>query len=189
MGTPQTWYEARREFEQFKTRHRLLRQDPGKFLDLANEEIRQNPGDPGGYLHRHWAWDQLGKPDLALTDLSTALSLKEHPALHRERGALLARLGRYSEAIADFDRMQAQDPVRWPGSLGPNYRAFCHAMLGNVDAALSDCASLPDDHWMPSFQGEPGGSKQDVTNEIRRLATSMRDTRRRQARPSEPDTP
>ena len=175
MGLPQTWDEVRRDFERSKARERLLRHDPGKFLDMANEEIRQSPGNPAGYLHRHWAWDRLGKPDLALADLATALSLKEHPVLHLERGMLLARLHRYAEAIADFDRMQVQNPTRWPGSLGPNYRAYCHAMLGNVEAAMADCASLPDDHWMPSFQGEPGGSKQEVTAGIHRLATSVRD--------------
>ena len=175
MGLPKTWDEARRDFERNKARDRLLRHDPGKFLDMANEEIRQSPGDPAGYLHRNRAWDRLGKPDLALADLATALSLKEHPVLHLERGMLLARLHRYSEAITDFDRMQMQNPARWPGSLGPNYRAYCHAMLGNVEAALADCASIPDDHWMPSLQGEPGGSKQEVTAGIHRLATSARD--------------
>jgi tetratricopeptide (TPR) repeat protein len=177
MGMPPMSDEARREIEQYRARSRLLRSDPGKFLDIANEEIRQNPRDPSGYLHRHWAWDRLGRADLALADLATALSIKEHPVLHLERGMLLARLHRHSQAITDFDRMQAQDPTRWPGSLGPLYRAHCHAMLGNLDAAMADCASLPDDHWMPSLQGEPGGSKQEVTAGIHRLATSVREQR------------
>ncbi len=163
-----------------KERHRLLTDHPRKFLQIVNEEIRRNPGDPIRYLHRNWAWERLGRKDLALADLTRALSIEDHPALRQVRGILLGKMRRYEEAISDFDSAQMLDQEIWPTTPGPLHRALCHASLGNLEAATADCKSLPENHWMPGFDGEPTGSKQEVTDEIRRLAVSIRSASHRQ---------
>jgi tetratricopeptide (TPR) repeat protein len=171
------------ELDQAREEFGLLRSDPQKFLQLTNEEIRQNPNSPSAYLSRNWAWERLGRRDLALADLAKAISIEDQGATRYVRGVLLGKMRHYQEAIHDFDRSQALDPEMWPATPGPIHRALCHASLGNVNAALADCASLPEHHWMPSFDGAPGGNKQEVTDEIRRLATSVRDACRQRGCP------
>ena len=49
------------------------------------------------------------------------------------------------------------------------YRAECHFRLGNYDAALADCALVPDDFDFPGFRNRPNGSKQLILDDIKRI--------------------
>lgn len=152
----------------------LLRSDPEKYLELANQLVRQDPSDSDAYFSRHQAWNQLGRYDLAMADLDKSLSIEPHHVTYRARGNLLRKLGLYQEAIEDFNRSEVLMPEVWPVQFGPLFRAECHARLGNEEAALADCASLPDNHWTPGLHGAPAGDKQEVATELCRLAAAAR---------------
>ncbi len=152
--------------------HGLLRTDPEYYLALVNAFVLQNPSNPDGYFSRHQAWMNLGRPDLALEDLNKSLSLEPHHVTLRSRGNVFRSMGRYAEAIEDFDRAEALDPVAWREAYGPLFRADCHARLGNEAAALSDCDKLSSDHWTTGVRGAPAGTKAEVIAQIRRLAAA-----------------
>ncbi len=152
----------------------LLRSDPAKFLELADELVRQNPKDHRAYFRRHWPLALLGQHDLALADLDQAISLEEHYGHREARGDLLRDMGRLPEAIDEYDRAESMDPEAWLGGFGPLFRADCHARLGNLEAALADCATLRDEHWTPGMNGTPAGNKEEVAAELRRRATAAR---------------
>ena len=107
--------------------------------------------------------------DYALSDINHALALKDSVVTRFNRGVVLRCLGRYPEAIEEFNRCEAEEPRMFSRLLEIN-RAACHARLGNLEAALADCARLPDDHCMPGLDGALGGTKSQVTEMARRLA-------------------
>jgi len=86
-----------------------------------------------------------------------------------QRGVVLRCLGRYQEAIEEFNRVEAEEP-RIYATLLQIDRATCHARLGNLEAALADCAQVPDDFCMPEFDGALGGTKNQIIETARRLA-------------------
>ncbi len=155
----------------------LLRSDPGKYLDLADEFIRQNPSDPYGYFKRHQIHKALGQPALALADITRAVGLAPTCGYFEDHGWMQRDLGQYQKAIEDFDRAEALDPEEWADGFGHLIRAECHARLGNERAALVDCAKLRDDHWTPGPFGLPAGNKHEVAVELRRLAAAARQSR------------
>jgi tetratricopeptide (TPR) repeat protein len=116
----------------------------------------------------------LERPDLALADLDKSLSLESHNVTLRSRGNVLRSMGRYAEAIKDFDRSEALDPIAWREAYGPLFRADCHARLGIEAAALADCDQLDSDHWTPGVHGAPAGTKAQVIAQVRRLAASSK---------------
>ncbi len=144
--------------------------DPQENLALANEFVRQNPSDASAYYSRHNAWEHVGRRDKALADLDTSLGLEEHFETRCSRGELLRQLGRYPEAIADFNRGEALDPEAFRSGFMHLSRADCHARLGNKQAAMADCAKLADDHWTPNLFGVPGGTKAEIAAELRDIA-------------------
>jgi tetratricopeptide (TPR) repeat protein len=152
----------------------LLRTNPAKFLELTNKLVARQPADPNAYFSRHWAWENLGSPDLALDDLDKSLALEDHYVTHSAKGRLLHGMARYKEAIASFDRCQEMEPEDWPEAFGPLFRADCYARLGDEAAALADCDTLPDDHWTPGLFGAPAGNKREVAAELRRRAAAAR---------------
>ncbi len=107
-------------------------------------------------------------------DLNKSLTLEQHPITLKARGILLCDLGRYREAVRDFDQVEAPDPDLFVDSWCLLFRADCHARLGNEEAALTDCARLAENHWTPGLFGAPAGNKQEVMAEIRRLAATAR---------------
>jgi len=153
----------------------LLTSDPKRFLEIAHEIVAQNPDDQEAYFGRHQAWSNLGRHDLALADIEKAIELGEpHFFLHQHRGLCLRKLNRHEEAIAEFNRAQALDPESWIYTFGPLFRAHSHALLGHLAEGLADCAALLADHWTPGLFGAPRGTKEQVTEEIRRLANETR---------------
>ena len=154
--------------------YRLLRTDPHRFLQLAEEYIQRYPEEPGGYDTRADAWDVLGHLDRALEDFSTSLSRRPIAITFERRAQILRRLGRYQEAIDDLNRSEAMAPDNWGETFAPLYRADCHACLGNEAAALADCDRLPNDHWTPGMHDTPAGNKEAVIKEIKRRARAAR---------------
>jgi len=155
----------------------ILRTDSKRYIELAEELIRSNPKSSDGYFDRYQAHRRLGQYDLALADLDKVLALKPHWIVYEARGNVLRLLKRYQEALDAYNRAEATDRERWRGSFGWLYRAECHARLGNERAALEDCAALRDNHWTPGHLGGIEGNKQQVAEELRRLAREARKPR------------
>lgn len=154
--------------DELKRQMLILRRDPKRYLQLAEERILANPNSSSGYFDRYQAHFRLAQYDLALVDLDKVLALKPHWIVYESRGNVLRALKRYQEALDDYNRAEATDTEGWRGGFGRLYRAECHARLGNEKAALDDCAALRDDHWTPGHLGI-AGNKQQVTEEVRRL--------------------
>jgi tetratricopeptide (TPR) repeat protein len=158
----------------------LLKKSPEKFLELANEFVRDQPEHSGGYFSRHFAWEKLGQVERALEDLRTAHRLGPKVTDFYAMGRVLHSAGRFAAAVDALNAAERDDPG-WKQGRGPFIRADCHARLGNLDAALADCECLSEDHFFPyGFLGLPKGDKQQVIEKIRRLAAEARGT----ARPS-----
>jgi tetratricopeptide (TPR) repeat protein len=164
-------------WENIEERFKLLRLDPEKYLAHAQEFIRANPENPDGYYWRYQAYDSLDRYELALADLDKVLSLDPHSVVYHAKARVLSGLGRYAEALDNYNRAEALDPEGWAGAFGHLYRADCYARLGNEKAALEDCAALSDGHWTPGPHGTPAGNKQEVAYELRRVARQARKPR------------
>jgi tetratricopeptide (TPR) repeat protein len=165
-------------YEDLERNFHLLRTAPEKYLALAEGFIRAHPDSPDGYWSRYQAFDSLKKHDLALADLDRVLSYEKEWIIYECRGNTLRALGRYQEALDDYNRAEAIDPEGWYGGFGRLFRAECHARLGNEKAALEDCAALRDDHWTPGLLGAPAGNKDQVMAEVQRLTAQAREGRR-----------
>jgi tetratricopeptide (TPR) repeat protein len=152
----------------------LLRHAPEKYLAMAHELVRADPASADGYWCRATAYETIGKYDLALADLNKVLSFDKHWINYETRGNVLRALGRYQEALDDYNRAEAADPEEWKGGFGHLFRAECHARLGNEQAAMKDCAALHEDHWTPGLLGAPSGNKEQVAAELHRLARDAR---------------
>lgn len=164
-------------WDDVEERFKLLRADPEKYLALAQEIVRTDPDNAQGYYCRYQAYDRLGNSELALADLNRVLTLQPHSVVYDARARVLCALGRYRDALDDYNRAEALDPEGWRGAFGHLFRADCHARLGNEKAALEDCAILGDDHWTPGPYGAPAGNKHEVAYELRRLAREARKPR------------
>jgi tetratricopeptide (TPR) repeat protein len=162
--------------DELKRQMLILRRDPKRYLQLAEERILANPDGSSGYFDRYQAHFRLAQYDLALVDLDKVLALKPHWIVYESRGNVLRALKRYQEALDDYNRAEATDTEGWRGGFGRLYRAECHARLGNEKAALDDCAALREDHWTPGHLGI-AGNKQEVAEELRRLARQARKPR------------
>jgi tetratricopeptide (TPR) repeat protein len=149
----------------------LLWTHPEQYLRIADDTIRQYPEDPQGYRDCITYWMHFEQYDCALCDIDQALALGASTMTRVERGAVLRCLGRYREAIEELNRCEAKAPGMYSPLIEIN-RAACHARLGNLTAALADCARLPDDHCMPGFDGALGGTKSQIIEEARRLAAA-----------------
>ena len=90
--------------------HQLLRTHPEQYLRIAEDTIRQYPDDPRGYLDCVSYWMDLEEYDCALCDIDSALALRESTMTRYRRGVVLRCLGRYQEAIDEFNRVEAADP-------------------------------------------------------------------------------
>jgi tetratricopeptide (TPR) repeat protein len=81
-------------------------------------------------------------PDVGVEEYTAVIALDpNHPDYYAERAALLRRLGRYGEALADYDT--AVD--RGLPDVEPHYnRGDLYAELGDLDAAVADFGRVID---------------------------------------------
>ena len=155
--------------EEWQQYYDLLYSHPEQYARIAAETISAYPGDSAGY--RDYATYSIHTEsfDDALSDLTKALALDRNPATRFERATVLLRLGRYHEALTEFARCG----MNW-GTITHACRATCHAYLGNLDEALAECAKIRDDHCMPGIFGQFGGTKAQITESARRIASAGR---------------
>lgn len=157
--------------------HKILWEDPARYIEMISEFIRQDPNDSTEYFSRYHGWARLGRLDLALKDLDQSIELRDAAISRLSRGSILVRMGRYQEALEDFNRAESLEPEKWVDCWGAFRRADCHARLGNEAAALADCERLPEGFWSPGINGEPGGNKTEITAEVRRRARAAQGLR------------
>ena len=157
-----------------KAQHELLRSDPHAYVDSITRTIAADPDDSHAYFDRHLGWLALNRRDLALADLDRAIAMRPHPMGYLARGRILAKLGRHEMALADFASGERLAPTEWPTMWGPLHQAISLAALGQEQAAVAACGRLSADFWLPEMDGEPGGSKAQITAEIRRRARAAR---------------
>lgn len=153
---------------------KFMRQQPEKYLVLANEVIAKDPDNPDGYWARHHVLSFLGCKEEALADLERSMGPRSHWIEFEAKGLLLRDMGRYTEAIAAFNKSENMNPEEWAGGFGRLFRADTYARMGNEAAALADCMRLSDDHWTPGLEGSPAGNKHAVAAELRRRAAAAK---------------
>jgi len=100
---------SKRSDDQIRADCEILRDDPGKFVDLMNRRIQEDPKDSSSYFSRHQGWLRLGREAKArddfdtemklkckaIEDLDAAIALKSNPVHNLSRGKILASLGRH----------------------------------------------------------------------------------------------
>jgi tetratricopeptide (TPR) repeat protein len=102
-----------------------------------NTAARLCPDFAAIYYYRAVAKEQMGSLPGALDDYDRAIAMRHFSARsfpHFRRGALKVRLGRWSEAIPDFDATLRQ----FASSDAHYYRAFARARTGDRSGALAD---------------------------------------------------
>lgn len=150
--------------------HKLIRTHPEQYLRIAEDTIRQYPDDPESYEDCVYYWMRFRQYDYALADMTTAVRLEDSCLNRSLRATVLRLLGRYQDAIEELDQAERMDSTNVLVDLLNIDRAACYAHLGDLEAALADCARLSDDYCFPGIHGAPGGTKNEITETIRRIA-------------------
>jgi tetratricopeptide (TPR) repeat protein len=151
-----------------------MMRNPQRSVEICDKYLIEHPGDTHALFMRFQALGQLGEHDKALADIDRVLELKPNSGGYSARGKFFHDIGDHQRAIDDLTRARTLDDDEWKTSLDPHYRADSLARLGRLDDALSDCAFIPDDHWMPALSGLPAGNKQQFVDEIKRRALLAR---------------
>ena len=146
----------------------------GTLQDLAYAQAacdnycQRNPDEPEGFDARRYLHMRAGRLTAALADANEVIRLRKppHPGDFMGRADILAKLGRWREAIADFHRVNEFDPTGWFEAYPALRRAECHLMLGDLAAAEAECDRIADDYTFPGFMGKLAGSKFDVLDRI-----------------------
>jgi tetratricopeptide (TPR) repeat protein len=156
----------------------LRRTNPELSIELCDRYLFKHPDDPEGLYSRSEAWRHLGNHENALADVNRMIEVDPTGAGYSIRADLFRDKGDYKNAALDLTRARELDEEQWKTSLDPIARADCYARLGRLDEALADCVHIPDDWWMPEFDGLPGGNKQEIIDEIKRRALAARNSTR-----------
>jgi tetratricopeptide (TPR) repeat protein len=158
------------EFE-LKALHDVLRLEPGRYLDIVNAWIEEDPDDLDAYFSRHFAWLNLGEPHLALKDLNKTIGSDSNLIDFMSRGQVYRILGDHEKALGDFARGEALDPEDWEAAqVTLLYQADSYARLGDKASALACCARLGDDFWTPGLNGAPAGNKAEIAERLKEIA-------------------
>ena len=118
------------EATNFTARHKILVSNPEKYLEIVENEIKQDPENKHGYFDRYQAFNRLGRCQEALRDINKNISIEESSIAYKCKGNLLAKIGRYSEALGAFNRAETLDPELWDQCFGFLFRANCYAPIG-----------------------------------------------------------
>jgi tetratricopeptide (TPR) repeat protein len=133
---------------------------------LCADFIGEHPDHPLGYHLRATVRFLMGDPVMALPDRDRVVALcPGDPGAYLARADALMAVEDFVAAIGDLDRAERFDNGHF-GAAIPLFRAECHRRLGQYDAALADCARVPDDFVFPGFRGQPDGSKHPLVAEI-----------------------
>ena len=161
----------------------LFKKDPEKYLELTLLVIADDPNNDNHYFSLHLVLEKLGRLDESHKALDRAFELGEAQkwSRYQARGDLFLKEGRYQDAINAYNEAERGAPIEdWRTGLGPLFRAYCYAQIGDLEAALRDCETLPEDHFTGGFWGRiPGGNKQQVIMAITQYACAARDASRR----------
>ncbi len=156
---------------ELKELHKILHDDPYRYLDIVDAWIEEDPNDIEAYFDRHFAWVHLGKPQLALEDMNRVVEAHGGLLDFMGRGEIYRDLGDHERALEDFARGEAIDPQEWADcQITLLYQADSHAQVGDLDAALACCARLQDDFWTPGLNGAPAGGKAEIAATLRDIA-------------------
>jgi|JI10StandDraft_1071094.scaffolds.fasta_scaffold128040_3 tetratricopeptide (TPR) repeat protein len=118
-----------------------------KMYDLAvfniGKAIEINPSMYVQYLQKADCYRVMTKYDSALIEIQIALNLDSIsvPVIYHERGLVFYELGRYKDALKDFDNNitlshNVIDDIYAPASRV--YKSKCNYFLGNFDDAIHD---------------------------------------------------
>ena len=77
---------------------------PDEVISDSTSQIAGGAKAPDLFQRRGTAYLQKGDYELAVSDLTTAITMKSDPSLLRARAEALTRLGRFSEALADCNQ-------------------------------------------------------------------------------------
>jgi len=151
----------------------LLHTHPEQYLRIAEETIRKYPSDSQGYEDCADYYVDMGQYDEALRYFNKGSVLNpDRIVIPFERATILQRAGRYQDALQAFDACQQDE--QWLGDILYANRATCYAKLGDLEAALAQCAKIADDYHSYSAYGEFGGSKAQIIDTVRRVASAVR---------------
>lgn len=98
-----------------------------KTIVIATQNITLNPDYPFGYANRGIAYLDLGKDDLALTDLNKAIELGDHDfTTYFARGEVYQSQSNQIAALADYQKSLEMAPLSYP------YRANIQKAIESV---------------------------------------------------------
>jgi tetratricopeptide (TPR) repeat protein len=112
---------------------------------IWNDTVAKRPDNPRAYHNRGYAYEKLGRDDLAMADYDEALKLKDDYVETRvNRGILFRRLGRYEDALRDH----AKTIELKPRDADAYYtRAYTHGLFNRHKPAIDDyTAGIALDH-------------------------------------------
>lgn len=102
-----------------------------------SDSIGVNPQNAIAYAYRGICYSNLRKYDEALADLNTAVTLGPCDLIYRSRGEGLLILGRYRDAVSDFDRALGYGGEVFPSPTRED-KAIALLALGENGKALSE---------------------------------------------------
>lgn len=139
-------------------------------MRVCERYCAEHPQDGEGFVARARLHLMMKRFDLQLMDVEAWIRLTPapHAGQFAIRAGALMKLGRWHEALADWDRVEAGDVDAWFGPYVDLRRAECHLGLGDLDAVERACAAVPDDYTLPGFMGQLQGSKFDMLDEVAR---------------------
>ncbi|NLO36670.1 MAG: tetratricopeptide repeat protein [Clostridiaceae bacterium] len=125
------------QYELLLIRARLFKQgsDDARSMTACDDLIRKFPDDFAGYCLRSNAWFLQGDYDQAMADAEKACAIApENPNSLIARAYVNMQLGRYADALKDFNQTLNHDPQAYDAMRG---QGKCLSMLGRDFEALS----------------------------------------------------
>lgn len=115
--------------------NKITEQENKDAVEHYSRAIRLNPQNSHAYWRRAFAYDRLGKEELALADLSYSMDLNHNPCWQLEKRAdIYLRAKKYDLALRDANEMIA----RFPNENGEEVRAEIWNAMEKYDKALID---------------------------------------------------